>query len=372
VQASWPTCPSPRGGRLTIEPGGQLELSSARFDSLDEALAGTEIDLYALDQACALRRIELIALGADPLRPPTRILDAPRYDAMETFFDDEGRFGRTMMCNTASVQINLGLGDAADTADRWHLANILGPTLSASFANSPFSGGHPSGWQSTRLHAWWHLDPTRAAAPVTRGDPASCWTAYALDARVMLIRAADGSCHPVTAPMTFREWMNGGHDLGQPTLDDFQYHLTTLFPPVRPRGWFEVRYIDALPTPFWHVATAVLAAILDDAAARDAARDAVADTAELWVDAAQLGLGHPRLGAAARAVFAIALERLQLDRADWACTDAVGTYIERWVSQGRTPADDRLDAWRRDGSLFPRRESPVPFAPQLLAEIEAR
>jgi glutamate--cysteine ligase len=364
--------PLPQGGRLTIEPGGQLELSSARFDSLDEAIVGTEIDLFALDRECAERRIDLIALGADPLRPPTRILDAPRYDAMEAFFDTDGRFGRTMMCNTASVQINVGLGEPADLDDRWRLANALGPTLSACFANSPFSDGHPSGWQSTRLHAWWHLDPTRATAPGADRNPARCWTEFALQARVMLIHTADGATHPVTDGLTFGRWMVEGHELGWPTLDDFRYHLTTLFPPVRPRGWFEVRYIDALPTPFWHVAAAVIATILDDPAVRAEAWRAIDGTTDLWIDAAQLGLGHPALGASGKAVFAIALEALQQHRADRGYTDAVGTYVERWVSRGRTPADDRLDAWRHDGTLFPRRESPVPFLPQLVGEREAR
>lgn len=364
--------PLPMGGRLTIEPGGQLELSSARFDTLGEAIEGTEIDLFALDRECALRRIDLIALGADPLRPPTRILEAPRYDAMETFFDRDGRFGRTMMCNTASVQVNVGLGAEADSIDRWRLANALGPTLSACFANSPFSGGHPSGWQSTRLHAWSNLDPTRARAAACDGDPVRQWIDYALAARVMLIRADDGMSHPVTSSMTFEQWMAQGHELGRPDLDDFRYHLTTLFPPVRPRGWFEVRYIDALPTPFWHVAAAVIATLLDEASVRAEAWRAIEGTAHLWTDAAQLGLGHPQLGAAGKAVFAIAIDALQQTAADRGYTDAVATFDDRWVSRGRTPADDRLDAWRRDGTLFPRRESPVPYAAHLLSEAPVR
>ncbi len=367
--------PLPRGGRLTIEPGGQLELSSARFDTLDDALHGTATDLFVVDRACAERRIDLVALGTDPIRPPSRVLEAPRYDAMEQFFDADGRAGRMMMCNTASIQVNLGLGAADEVADRWRLANALGPTLIACFANSPFHEGHPTGWQSSRLQAWWHLDPTRATPPCFERSPEECWLDYALDARVMLIRSADGASHPITGRLTFGQWMVEGHELGWPTLDDFRYHLTTLFPPVRPRGWFEVRYIDALPTPFWQVATAVLHTLLDHPETRARTWAAIAGTTDLWIDAAQLGLAEPRLARASRDVFLVALDALEsLDAgdADDGTTDLVRGYFDRRVARQRTPADDRLEAWRQDGTLLPRRESPVPYVHELIPERGAR
>lgn len=359
----------PCGGRLTVEPGGQLELSSARFDCLDDALQGTATDLFAVDQACALRRIELTALGSDPLRPPERILGADRYDAMESFFDADGRAGRMMMCNTASIQVNLGLGATDDVADRWRLANALGPTLIACFANSPFHQGRPTGWQSSRLQAWWNLDPSRAAPLDCEGDPVECWTAYALGARVMLIRGAGGETRAITDRMSFADWMADGHELGWPTLEDFQYHLTTLFPPVRPRGWFEVRYIDALPTPFWHVAATVLHTLLESPDTRARAWRDIEGTTDLWIDAAQLGLAEPRLERAGRALFATVLDAL--DDSD-VNREPIAGYVDRWVGRGRTPADDRLDAWRRDGRLFPERESPVPYGLDLVSERGAR
>jgi len=361
--------PLPCHSRLTVEPGGQLELSSARFDTLNDALHGTATDLFMVDQACAERRIDLVALGTDPIRPPRRVLDAPRYDAMEQFFDADGRAGRMMMCNTASIQVNLGLGAPDEVADRWRLANALGPTLTACFANSPFHEGHPTGWQSSRLQAWWHLDPTRATPPCAGRSPVECWSDYALDARVMLIRTPDGCSHPITDRLTFREWMADGHELGAPSLDDFVYHLTTLFPPVRPRGWFEIRYIDALPTPFWQVATAVLHALLEHAETRARAWAAIEGTTDLWIDAAQLGLAEPRLAQASRAVFLAALDALDEESGEDGTHDVVRGYFDRWVARERTPADDRLDAWRRDGTLIPVRESPVPYARELISEL---
>jgi glutamate--cysteine ligase len=362
-------CPLPGGSRVTVEPGGQLELSSARFDRLPDALAAVGGDLFLLDRACAERRIELVALGADPVRAPHRVLDAPRYEAMEQFFDGDNRAGRTMMCNTASIQVNIGLGPAESVADRWHLANALCPTLIATFANSPLADGGPSGWQSTRQRAWWMLDPSRAAPPCPDRDPVDCWLDYALDARVMLIRLDDGYA-PVPGRLTFGRWFAEGHELGWPTLEDFAYHLTTLFPPVRPRGWFELRVLDALPTPFWQVACLLVHTLLTDPSVAAEARTAVAGTERLWVDAAQLGLGHPALERSARAVFALAAEALERDAADDPTFPAFAAYHDRWVRRGRCPGDDRLDAWRRTGELIPRPGSPVAYHGDLLVELE--
>lgn len=350
--------PLPAGSRLTLEPGGQLELSSAPFRTIDEVCTAAASDMALLDQACDQCQVELIALGADPLRPPERVALGPRYQAMEHYFDHLGWAGRTMMCNTAAIQVNVGLGDPADTASRWRLANRLGPTLIACFANSPFSSGLPSGWQSSRLRSWWALDPSRSAPVCCDVDPATAWADYALDARVMLIKAADDHFVPVMEELSFGQWLRDGHELGWPTVDDLSYHLTTLFPPVRPKGWLELRMFDALPSPTWQVAVAVTGALLTDPALErdlDVALDPVAD---LWVDAAQLGLAHPDLARSAIAVFDLALDALAASGVSGPRRELVVAYAERWVRRGRSPADDRLDAWRRTGELFPPTATP--------------
>jgi len=357
--------PLPAGGRLTIEPGGQLELSTAPFVGTDAACSAAATDLLVLDTACAAEDVELVALGADPTRPPERVTTAPRYRAMEHYFDTFGRAGRTMMCNTAALQVNVGFGSAERQQAAWHLASALGPTLVACFANSPLGGGGPTGWQSSRLRAWWMLDPTRSAPVPTGPDPIDHWLRYALDARVMLIRVDDDDYRPITEPLPFGAWIARGHELGWPTIDDLEYHLTTLFPPVRPKGWLELRMFDALPTPFWHVATAVTVALLDDEEAADGATRAVDGTTGLWVDAAQLGLGHPGLAASGRRCFELALDALGRLGGDPGTVDVVAAYLDRWVARARCPADDRLDAWRRHGELWPQRVSPIPYADEL-------
>ncbi len=110
--------------------------------------------------------------------------------------------------------------------------------------------------------------------------------------------------------MRFGEWLAEGHELGFPTIEDFSYHLTTLFPPVRPKGWLELRMFDALPSPAWEVAVAVTCILLSDHALADDISDAVTGTERLWVDAAQLGLGHPDLARSASRLFALAGEAL--------------------------------------------------------------
>src|SRR5690606_36539071 len=121
------------------------------------------------------------------------------------------------------------------------------------------------------------------------------------------------------------------------------YHLSTLFPPVRPRGWLELRMIDAPPVPYWPVPVAVATALLDDPAASRAAEDAAAPVAHLWAEAARRGLAHPPLAAAARACFAA--PRARRPRSGPPATVArVAGYARRSVERGRAPADDPCPA----------------------------
>jgi glutamate--cysteine ligase len=177
----------------------------------------------------------------------------------------------------------------------------------------------------------------------------------------MLTRVGD-RYEPLDRDLTFREWVEKGHERGWPTIDDFAYHLTTLFPPVRPRGWLELRVVDALPTPFWHIAAAVTTTLLDEASLAPEVGRAVQGTEHLWVDASRYGLAHPALAASARACFELALAQLALDDPGGATETTVGMYHERWIERGRSPASDHLDAWRRTGVVLPAAESPIRYA----------
>jgi glutamate--cysteine ligase len=345
-------------GRITYEPGGQIELSSPPGPSVGAALETTAADAARLRRRLDAAGLRPVALGLDPVRPRRRVLDTPRYRAMAEYFERTGTAGRSMMCATASLQVNVGLGRGEEVARRWQRAHDLGPVLAATFANSPLCGNRPSGWHSTRLAVWHAIDATRTApAHPASGttEPGPAWARYALDAHVMLIRA-DGECVVPQAPLTFAEWVVDGHPAGRAGADDLAYHLTTLFPPVRPRGWLELRMLDALPDPTWRVAAAVTAALVLDAAPPDALADAVAPTRERWLDAARSGLRTRAFRDAALACFDRALDRLPAHDVDDDTIAAVREHRDRAVARGRTPADDRIDAWTRAGELVPRPE----------------
>jgi glutamate--cysteine ligase len=349
----------PSGGLLTTEPGGQLELSSLPADSVAECVRATAADLAALRAAVADAGLELAGFGLDPFRPPRRVLDLPRYAAMEAFFDRGGPWGRQMMCGTASVQVSLDAGDDSDGHTgyrwRWQLLHAIGPVLVAAFANSPLREGRPTGWKSSRQQVWTRMDPGRTKPPPLAGDadlPAA-WAAYALDAQVMCVRE-DGSGDWSAPPgLRLRDWLRGsdGSALRAPTTEDLTYHLSTLFPPVRPRGHFELRMIDAQPADGWVVPVAVVSALLSDAQAADAAMAAAerlwhpdgANGQNPWLLAASVGPAHPRIARASRECFAVARDALVRHRTPADILGAVDDFIDRYVSKDRCPADDLLE-----------------------------
>jgi glutamate--cysteine ligase len=340
--------PLPGASRLTFEPGGQLELSSAPLPG-SQASDALDRDLAVIAPALADVGVGLVAMGLEPGTPRPRVVHSPRYDAMEAFFDADGGAGRLMMASTAALQINVDYGTGDDVATRWRLAHEVGPVLAAAFANSPLADSRPSGWRSARLAIWSALDEGRSTAVTTTGSPPEAWAEYALAARVMLVRCSD-TCHvPLTETLSFADWIDHGHRLGWPTSDDLEYHLTTLFPPVRPRGWLELRMIDALPTPWWRVAVGVAVALVTEPDIASIVRAAVEPVRDRWGVAARHGLAHPDLAHAARTCFAAATAVM----APGATHDATDAFVKRYVARGRCPADDTLDAWARTGFVVP-------------------
>ncbi|MDT0304865.1 ergothioneine biosynthesis glutamate--cysteine ligase EgtA [Streptomonospora wellingtoniae] len=341
--------PLPGNSTVTYEPGGQLELSSPPLPGPGAAHAALARDLDLIRDRLHAAGLILDGNGLDPRRPPVRQLTLPRYAAMEDYFHSAGcSTGPLMMCSTASLQVCLDIGaDAADAANRWRLANRLGPLFVAAFANSPIHRGRSTGWRSTRWAIWDAIDPTRTS-PVACGDPVTAWTGYALRARLMTIR--DDALPWVIDPgIAFGEWIAEGRPR-PPTRDDLVYHLSTLFPPVRPRGWLELRMIDALPDRWWPVPIAVAAALLDDPDAAQTAAEAVdrlcrgADPDRpLWARAARAALTDPALAECARTCFGAAAGALgRMDSADLG--GVVDDYREHFVERGRCPADlQRLD-----------------------------
>ncbi|PRH78947.1 ergothioneine biosynthesis glutamate--cysteine ligase EgtA [Streptomyces solincola] len=354
----------PLASPLTLEPGGQLELSSPPAASLMECVTTVSADLAAVRGVLRSAGLVLTGAGTDPYRPQRdRLLREPRYDAMEAYLDRSGPAGRAMMRDSASVQVCLDAGYEAPGPQgyrrRWRLAHLLGPVLVAAFANSPVLHGRSTGHRSTRQGLWTDLDPLRGLAPDLRRDPRSAWTAHALDTPVMCVRGEGDGPWAVPQGLTLRDWLRSGRPRPV-TRADLDYHLTTLFPPVRPRGHLELRMIDAQPgEDGWIVPLAVVTALFDDPGAAEAAYQAVRHLgppegaapprSALWREAARHGLAAPALHAAALECFALAREALPRLGAAPAVLDAVDAFHERHVGPGRCPADAPLTSMAGTG-----------------------
>lgn len=350
----------PLGSRVTVEPGGQLELSSAPAASLTGCVDGLQADLVAVRAALRDQGLLLRGLGQDPRRPLSRMLASPRYEAMETYFDRTGPAGRTMMRASASVQVCVDAGHEEPGplghGRRWRLAHLLGAVMVAAFANSPAHEGPYAGWRCARQGVWSDLDTRRSLAPPLEAEPRGAWTRQALDTEVMCVRSSEeGSPWAVPRGLTFRDWLRSGGGPRPPTAEDLDYHLTTLFPPVRPRGHLELRMIDAQPgEDGWLVPVAVVHALFDDPEAAETAYRVAKGLADaygarpaprnpLWRSAARNALADPELRSAARACFRAAAAALPRLGADSHVIDTVGEFTERYVSRGRCPADDRTE-----------------------------
>lgn len=258
-----------QAGVPTFEPGGQLELSPAPRPTVRALVR----DLgWLLRRAAAIAAVQGARLEAVGLNPYHSCADVPlrlrtgRYLAMQRMFDEVGPDGRRMMRLTASLQITVDLLPGRAGHEQWLVANLAGPPLAAAFANSGTAEGLPAGLAGARTRIWQNVDLRRTGYDgrhLDLLDPVGAYAAFAAAAPQLPIPAA-------TCP---------------------SYHLSTLFPPVRPRGgYLEVRYLDAQPLPRIGEAVATVAALLYDTRARHDALDLLlaraGDQQRAWSEAA--------------------------------------------------------------------------------------
>ncbi len=340
---------------VTMEPGGQVELSGPPEPGIVTAAARLRHDWVGARLALAEHGLGVAFAGADPLRQSRRVNPRPRYRAMEQHFAATGKAyaGAVMMNSTAALQVNLQAGPRRGWADRVAMAHRLGPTLLAISACSPWLHGLPTGWKSARQQAWAKLDaracgPLPAADPAKSGesaDPAAAWAGFAMRAPVVLVSTGEDRVEPVRRFVSFGQWASGSVRLGDrlPTAADLDTHLTTLFPPVRLRGYLELRYLDVSPPRWWPAVAAVASTLLDDQVAADLAAEAAEPAGLLWTEAARDGLGHRVLARSARSCLAIAAGRVHA-----ALRPAVEDLAEL-VESGRCPGDLLADRIGRIG-----------------------
>jgi glutamate--cysteine ligase len=300
--------PLPGGSTVTVEPGGQVEISIPPQQSVSVLLQVANRDGDELGRLLAEAGLVRGDKAVDAYRPPTRVLQTPRYAAMQKAFDRIGPAGSRMMCATAAIQVCLDVGEADRVGARWAAVHGLGPVMVALFANSAALADDGQVWQSSRMRAVLDTDHARTLPGPLTADPAGEWAARALDTPLLCLRRP-GPCWDAPACMTFADWIEGRLET-PPTVADLEYHLSTLFPPVRPRGYLEVRYLDAQPGPAWGTPVALLAALMDDESTVDAVVEVTRPVAHLWFEAARHGLANRAIATAAHHVLDLGCEAL--------------------------------------------------------------
>jgi len=324
--------------RVTFEPGGQLEISPPPSASVTELLGSLASLRSRVERCLEPSGAELFVSGLNPWHSSEQLglqTRQPRYVSMERHFDSIGLYGRRMMRQSLALQVCLDLGHPLVAGRRWRLANLAGPALSAAFANSPVVAGEEVGIPGARSQSWQLLDPTRTGFDGAQvGEPALvAYRDFALAATYIHlgVSAAEGSLEE----------------------GDVTYHLSTLFPPVRPRRHLEVRFLDALPTRWMAVPVVVLACLLYDPTAASAALELLGDTrldAATWRRSCEDGVRDRGLRENVLGLFEIARQAIQRFPHGYFPEDAerlLAQYQERYPGSDRCPADEQLDAYRK-------------------------
>ncbi len=326
-------------GTLSLEPGGQIEFSaqpSISPSALIGRLQSVVVPLVALAED---RGIRLLSVGIDPWNgiggAPLR-LHSERYAGMATYFETIGPAGARMMRQTAAFQISLDSGE--DSLLQWRMLNALAPYLIAIFANSPVYGGAATGCRSYRAYNWRAVDPGRTGLFRSQDDVAREYLDFALAAPAMLRKSESGGYLP------FGDWM----ERGAVTFEDWEVHLTTLFPEVRPRGYFEVRSPDAIP-PEWYAAPIVfLAGLTASHTSLTSAIELVGESdSGLLVRASRTGLRDFRINRVSDELWEIALKgcgHLRPGLVEPDDLDIAREFRARYTQRGRSPADDPISS----------------------------
>jgi glutamate--cysteine ligase len=347
-----------RGGdRITVEPGGQVELSGAALPTAAECATALRAHVAEVREVGAALDMRFIGVGA---RPFGKIDDVPwlpkrRYDVMRVYFPEQGRESRLahyMMKQTATVQANFDYIDEAEAVAKMRTAFGVTSIVTALFAASPVSEGRPNGYKSVRAAIWLETDEDRAGLLPFAFSPGVSFRDYAewaLDVPMFFV-VRGGVYRPVHA-LTFRRFLAEGFEGETATTHDWEVHLSTLFPEVRLKRYIELRGADAGPLPMAMGLAALWRGLLDDPAACAAAWALV--EGPTLDEREALRRAVPREGLAARfggrstrelAVELVAIARAGLARLPGGAADAALLVpLEAYAAAGRCPADDILD-----------------------------
>jgi glutamate--cysteine ligase len=324
----------PDGGRVSFEPGGQIELSSAPSDNPSRLIRDLQCSGQLLTSAFASAGFLLESVGVDPYNEVSEValqLHRPRYERMTQYFNSIGDSGIRMMRQTASIQLCVDPGE--NPLERWRLLNQIAPYVTAIFANSQVYNDRLTGYQSYRSHFWRTLDISRTGFFATDAAAVDSYLDFVLGAGAMMQGDEPYS--------SFGDWVRDG----EPTAEDWNLHLSTLFPEVRPRGYFELRSADAIDPHFLAAPICFVAGLTYDDESARAALDLLGGVALPSLDiAGRDGLRNREIQSVASQLADVALSGCEslgesyISRAD---VKVASDFFERYTRRGRSPGDDR-------------------------------
>src|SRR5271170_1953971 len=310
------------GGAISLEPGGQFELSGAQVETVHQTTSELMAHLAQVREVAAPLRIGFLGIGMTPSWSRADMPKMPkgRYKIMTAYMPKVGKYGLDMMYRTCTVQTNLDFSSEADMVKKLRVSLALQPVATALFANSPFTEGKPNGFLSFRAEIWRDTDNDRAGMLPWAFEPGmgfERWVDYALDVPMYFVKHGDE--YVDASGQSFRDLLAGklaAMPGARATISDWANHLSTTFPEVRLKRYLEMRGADSGSLPNLLALPALWAGVLYD----DASLDAAWDLVKPWSAEQRQKLRDevPRLGLAAkiqdRTVFEIATEVLKLAR----------------------------------------------------------
>src|ERR1700693_3424635 len=311
------------GGAISLEPGGQFELSGAPVENVHQTCSELMAHLAQVREVAKPLGIGFLGMGMTPnwSRADMPMMPKGRYRIMTNYMPKVGTLGLDMMYRTGTVQANLDFSSEADMVKKLRVSLALQPVATTLFANSPFTEGKPNGFLSFRSEIWRDTDNARAGMLPWAFEPGmgfERWVDYALDVPMYFVKRGDD--YVDAAGQSFRDLLDGKLPAlpgERAMISDWANHISSIFPEVRLKRYLEMRGADSGPLPNLLALPALWVGILYDDASLDAAWDLVKDwTAD---ERQKLRDDVPKQGLAAkirgRTVFELATDTLKLARA---------------------------------------------------------
>lgn len=345
----------PEGDRFLFEPGGQVEISTHPCTSITELESHLERMQKILHAVSIQSGIEFAQCGTNPWFDVHEVgnqLPKPRYHALEKYLEAIGPYGKQMMLLTCAQHINFDFGpDEATLVKRYIVATLLAPFVTALFANSPRISGQSTRRKSYRSFLWQQLDVTRTGLlPVhklmhqmKKDHLVDMYLDFALKAPLIYIK--DHNDQVLPKPYTWEYWMKNPIHNKWPEISDFENHLSLLFPEVRPKGYLELRSVDAPPVSWQMVPVCFYAGLLYSETHLDKALDHVlpfSSRINALFEEASYGLASDEIYSMACQLMTLAIEgfsSLPADFKDEHHINQLGAFYEEFTLQRKTFAD---------------------------------